>query len=246
MSPKEENSNSDSGTSQNAYVHGSLSEGMKSVTSGQGGASSYAHMVTPAIETGCVASAAATDPRSSKVAFAGSPDVETGFIHKGTPRIATGFAERDLTIVAQQFKEAVTVGRHRYRLRNYDDTFVGREAVTYMCLNGMAPTRQDAVFLGQLLMKEMNLFSHVTKEHNFEDANLFYQYEQSASGAVPFLEKDTTDTEGVTGVDAADFLGMLVAVSGSPNFEIDMLKTLRELGVPKKHAITFHAGTVQL
>ncbi len=98
--------------------------------------------------------------------------------------------------------------------------------------------------MGQRLMREMNLFCHVTKEHDFEDDYHFYRYTKVES--TPVSISGRTGKMAVSDADATDFPGMLVAVSGSPNFEIDMLQALRDLGLSKKQAITFHAATTQL
>jgi cytochrome b involved in lipid metabolism len=172
-------------------------------------------------------------------------DLEMGFARKGgVPLKVTNdstFQEQNLTNVAVQFQMGVTTGRHKYRLRNYDNTFVGRVAVTYMVENGMAPTRQDAVFLGKRLMREMLLFSHVTREHDFEDEYLFYRYEEgSATSSINGSQTVVPDPK------ESDFPAMLVAISGSPNFEMDILQTLHEIGLSKKQTLSFVAATTPL
>ena len=49
------------------------------------------------------------------------------------------------------------IGDHRYLLRTYPNTFVGSEAVTWMC-DHMGVTEEDAVKLGQVCLFEMFLF----------------------------------------------------------------------------------------
>jgi hypothetical protein len=81
-----------------------------------------------------------------------------------------------LSRLAEDFCRGVRVKNHTYHLRTYENTFVGKEAVDYMVESKMAPTREDAVFIGQRLMKELHLFHHVCFDHTFKDAYLFYRY----------------------------------------------------------------------
>lgn len=60
-----------------------------------------------------------------------------------------------------------------YRLRTYPQCFVGREAVDWM-VQHYRVSRDDAVRMGQRL-SALGLLSHVLQEHDFEDAELFYE-----------------------------------------------------------------------
>ncbi|CAJ1955355.1 unnamed protein product [Cylindrotheca closterium] len=81
-----------------------------------------------------------------------------------------------LTRLAIEFLQGVTVGTNYYRLKKYDDTFVGRDAVDFILEKGFACCREDAVFLGQRLQKELNLFYHVSWDHSLKDGNYFYRF----------------------------------------------------------------------
>lgn len=81
-----------------------------------------------------------------------------------------------LTKLAIEFLQGVAIGTNYYRLKKYDDTFVGRDAVDFIVNNGFASSREDAVFLGQRLQKEFNLFHHVAWDHNLKDGNFFYRF----------------------------------------------------------------------
>mmetsp|Transcript_14089 Transcript_14089/g.34134 ORF Transcript_14089/g.34134 Transcript_14089/m.34134 type:complete len:648 (-) Transcript_14089:53-1996(-) len=81
-----------------------------------------------------------------------------------------------LTRLAIEFLQGVAVGTNYHRLKKYDHTFVGRDAVDFMIDKGFACSREDAVFLGQRLQKELNLFYHVSWDHSLKDGNYFYRF----------------------------------------------------------------------
>lgn len=74
------------------------------------------------------------------------------------------------------FRNNMKVGDHTFRLKVYKRTFTGTEATDLLLMAGITSSRQDAVLLGRALMIEFNLFGHVTDEHEFEDAELFYKF----------------------------------------------------------------------
>ena len=76
----------------------------------------------------------------------------------------------DLQSIGNQFRENVTVMTHRYHFKKYRKTFVGREAVDWLVKSKIVATRKDAVFLGQRMLEELNLFHHVNYYHQFKDA----------------------------------------------------------------------------
>lgn len=47
-----------------------------------------------------------------------------------------------------------------------------------------ASSRAEAVLLGQTLMRELNLFDHVTKAHTFCDSKLFYSFTDADEDAM--------------------------------------------------------------
>ena len=72
---------------------------------------------------------------------------------------------------------------HSYHLRVYPNTIVGENAVAWMVDQGFARDRVDAVLLGRLMVASGAL-RHVTREHNFEDARLFYCFDQRGHASV--------------------------------------------------------------
>ena len=116
--------------------------------------------------------------------------------------------------LAQLFEAGIEVKDHRHRLRVFQNSFVGKEAVDFMVESGMAETRYDAVQLGRAFAKKFNMMDHVTQDHLFSDDELFFHFlnkEQRRSWevkksmhtfAVPELEVFSDDEEWVKRVKA--------------------------------------------
>ena len=60
--------------------------------------------------------------------------------------------------------------------------FIHVELVDALVYRGVVKTRKDAVHLGRLLVKEYNLFSHVSGDHSFCDSFLFYRMNEAFAG----------------------------------------------------------------
>ena len=86
-----------------------------------------------------------------------------------------------LSEVAEAMRKSIWVRSHKFRFRTYKNCFTGTEAVDFLTSFGFAYSRSEAVFLGKRLAREVKLFEHVTRQHDFEDKDLFYH----------FLEYDT-------------------------------------------------------
>lgn len=74
-----------------------------------------------------------------------------------------------LRYIAEAFEESIEV---------HKNSFVGRDAVTFLVTSNMAKTRQDAVRIGQILLQQFGLFQHVGKnKHNtFKDKRCTYKF----------------------------------------------------------------------
>ncbi|GAB5360279.1 hypothetical protein AAMO2058_000614300 [Amorphochlora amoebiformis] len=79
-----------------------------------------------------------------------------------------------LAEIARQIEVNVVEKKLRYRFRYYRDAFVGSKAVDFMVKNGIIVSREDAVALGNSLLRE-GFIRHVTGDHSFKDENLFYR-----------------------------------------------------------------------
>ena len=91
----------------------------------------------------------------------------------------TVFAQRrstPLERVAKEFEKGVKVGPNTWRLKTYEDTFVGEDAVTFLVKHKYARSRLQAVELGRKLQARFDLFRHVSREHAFSDDRLFFVF----------------------------------------------------------------------
>ena len=63
-----------------------------------------------------------------------------------------------------------------YNLKLYRNSFVGAEAVKWL-MQTEKISREEAIQLGQILI-DRDIIHHVTDEHSFRDADLFYRFFQ--------------------------------------------------------------------
>lgn len=84
--------------------------------------------------------------------------------------------EVQLSEIAEAMRKSIRIQRHKYRLRTYKNAFLGVDAVDFLTQFGYAYTRHDAVILGRRLAKELKLFEHVARKHDFEDEKYFYHF----------------------------------------------------------------------
>ncbi|KJE92479.1 hypothetical protein CAOG_08700 [Capsaspora owczarzaki ATCC 30864] len=82
---------------------------------------------------------------------------------------------QSLDILAARMMSSLEVKDRKFLLRTYKDCFVGTEAVDWLLSRGVAEDEEDAVRIGNLMIKN-NLFQHVTLDHLFKNENLFYRY----------------------------------------------------------------------
>ena len=68
------------------------------------------------------------------------------------------------------------VSKHTNLMKTYNNTFVGNCAVDHMVASSYADTRMHAVFIGQRLLEELNLFQHVSDQHQFKDSPHLYRF----------------------------------------------------------------------
>lgn len=105
--------------------------------------------------------------------------------HRGTSNIAErslylalartnvpGFV--DMYDAMRDGKSGISVADRRWRWKSFPVCFVGADAVTWIA-SYLACTREEAAQVGQRLL-EAGVFHHVCREHDFEDAFLFYRF----------------------------------------------------------------------
>jgi hypothetical protein len=74
----------------------------------------------------------------------------------------------------QAFNSVLKIKDRRWRLRKYEQCFVGDETVVSLVREGICGSPDEAVKLGQTLL-EAGYFFHVTKAHPFENKFYFYR-----------------------------------------------------------------------
>lgn len=82
----------------------------------------------------------------------------------------------ELVAIGDQLKRGVRIKHRRYRLKNYRNCFIGSEAVDYIVQAGYADSREIAVHIGRRLEAELDFLHHISNDHQFEDAYLFYRF----------------------------------------------------------------------
>ena len=70
-------------------------------------------------------------------------------------------------------KDGFDIADRAYLATEYSDCFIGKDAVDWL-VERYRCSRKAAVQIGQMLA-DLGYISHVTKEHEFKDAALFYQ-----------------------------------------------------------------------
>lgn len=70
--------------------------------------------------------------------------------------------------------QGVEIATRRFRLRTFENCFLGSDAVNWLMTYERA-TRDEAVLMGKLMV-QLGLIHHVLDEHDFEDEPLFYRF----------------------------------------------------------------------
>ncbi len=93
----------------------------------------------------------------------------------GSPLYEAKSMDQTLIALCQDMRtESGLVGDHRWRLRTFENSFVGSEAVTWIA-NRLQIRREEAVRLGQECVRR-GYFTHVLSEQDFADAEYFYRF----------------------------------------------------------------------
>ena len=84
--------------------------------------------------------------------------------------------QMDLEALVMRMRNVGGIGirDRRYNLKNYPRCFVGQEASAWF-IETLNLSAEDAVRLGQRLVDERWIY-HVTHDHGFQDAELFYRF----------------------------------------------------------------------
>ena len=162
-------------------------------------------------------------------------------MEEGITNTEDWLAKQDLESIAKQFRAGVHTATHTFHFRRYEDTFLGRDAVAFLLESKLAPSKELAVELGDELMDNAQLFEHINGSMNFSDGYVLYRYKEpeDESAILNIDSLHTTQEE----VQESPFEKMLVAISGSIDFEFLMLEYLKSLGLPDENTVTFNATT---
>ena len=95
------------------------------------------------------------------------------------------------------------VRNRRYRLREFPECFVGKDAVSWFVSTGRATDRVEGVKLGQQLLNA-GLVRHVVDEHDFRDEFLFYTMTKAGGSVGARASADGKDSSGSGASDRND------------------------------------------
>ena len=76
----------------------------------------------------------------------------------------------------------VEIKTRRHKLKLYQRCFIGNEAVDWI-VEQTKVSRMAAIKIGQTML-EKGLFHHVLEEHQFEDAHLFYRFNEDKGKSI--------------------------------------------------------------
>lgn len=93
-----------------------------------------------------------------------------------SPELKSLPVDASMATLCEQMRSEINVGPHRWRLRVYDQSFVGTEAVTWLAEHFQI-SRENAVVLGQKCL-EQGLLTHGLGEQAFADAGYYYRFVQ--------------------------------------------------------------------
>ena len=85
----------------------------------------------------------------------------------------------DLNFLARIMLEHLNITTHSYRLKRYEDCFVGSEAVEWLMEAKIAKSVAAAVGIGYRLV-QLGYVNHVTNDHDFKNEYLFYRFGKHA------------------------------------------------------------------
>ena len=79
-------------------------------------------------------------------------------------------------------EQGVEIKTRRHKLKLYQRCFVGNEAVDWISKKTKL-SREDAIVIGQKMI-DKGLFHHVLDEHQFEDEELFYRFNEDEGKSI--------------------------------------------------------------
>eukprot|EP01121_Diplochlamys_sp_Union-15-3_P009762 TRINITY_DN2674_c0_g1_i1.p1 TRINITY_DN2674_c0_g1~~TRINITY_DN2674_c0_g1_i1.p1 ORF type:complete len:119 (-),score=20.61 TRINITY_DN2674_c0_g1_i1:136-492(-) len=95
-----------------------------------------------------------------------------------TPNEMPVLSSEELEKLTEQMKHpdfGVGIKDRKYFLKKYPKCFKGNRAVKWFVIKGVAKNKAEAIQVGQQLV-DGDYIHHVSDDHNFEDAPLFYRF----------------------------------------------------------------------
>jgi hypothetical protein len=124
-----------------------------------------------------MASSLSVFSRSGKRFTSSLKDGESPCFSKRSEDYIREMREAETLVEKIRYNGGVEIKTRSYHLRSYYACFIASELVDWLLQNSEATTRQDAVEIGQMLVRA-DYIHHVVDEHHFEDGYLFFRFRQ--------------------------------------------------------------------
>eukprot|EP00002_Diphylleia_rotans_P006755 TRINITY_DN1613_c0_g1_i2.p1 TRINITY_DN1613_c0_g1~~TRINITY_DN1613_c0_g1_i2.p1 ORF type:complete len:671 (-),score=134.95 TRINITY_DN1613_c0_g1_i2:2168-4180(-) len=89
--------------------------------------------------------------------------------------MTTPFVPPEYRELVDRLVRGLDIQDRKYHFRTYKKCFIGSEAARWMVVEGVAPSLEDAVVLGNILLNA-GVFFHVTRDHPFKNEELYYRF----------------------------------------------------------------------
>jgi hypothetical protein len=141
----------------------------------------------------------------------------------------------DLSEKAKLFFQLANVGDRKQGLKKYSSCFVACEIVDRLVYCGLVKSRMDGVRLGRTLAREMELFDHVNRKHNFSDDSSLYCFSPGVLKVIYELHK--AEREHGTCFPAKQVKNVVEALHNKPALPDSKMSTFERLihGRSKKY-----------
>jgi hypothetical protein len=106
-----------------------------------------------------------------------SSAVSTAMQHLSNPADSSSRDQQlSLKDIAQAFRQGIKTTSRSWFFKSYDNVFAGTDGVDFLVDHGYSRTREEAVVLGRRLQKELKMFQHVLRQHDFKDGIIFFSF----------------------------------------------------------------------
>ena len=78
--------------------------------------------------------------------------------------------------IAHAMKENISVRDRKYRLKVYEECFVGHDCIDFLQEYLQLAKRKEAVRIAQHMNNTLHFCEHVNNEHKIKDENFFYRF----------------------------------------------------------------------